>query len=47
MAKILPCYHKFPHEIGSEELVQKFHTDFFYRSTTQDMGNDMSSGMEI
>ena len=31
----------------SEELVQKFHTDFLYRSTTQDLGSDMSSGMEI
>ena len=47
MAKILQCYHKFSREIGSEELVQKFHTDFLYRSTTQDLGSDMSSGMEI
>ena len=47
MAKILQRYHKFSREIGSEELVQKFHTDFLYRSTTQDLGSDMSSGMEI
>ena len=50
MAKILQCYHKFPRKIRSEELVQKLHTDFLYRSTTQDpqdLGSDMLSGMEI